>query len=107
VNELSELKRGGLTIQAISELTGYDPRPSGNIYCSPKYAPRTAPPSKLEEFKPYLAERLKAGVWNAQVLLRELKQVGYQGGYTILKGWLQPQRSETRAVAVRRYGAKK
>jgi hypothetical protein len=49
-------------------------------------------PSKLEPHKACLDDRLKAGVWNAQVLLRELRQQGYQGGYTILKDWLQPQR---------------
>src|SRR5690349_18040141 len=35
-----------------------------------------------------LEDRMKAGVWNAQVLLRELRKLGYQGGYTILKDWL-------------------
>ena len=48
--------------------------------------------SKLEPFKPYLKERLQAGVWNAQVLLRELRERNYSGGYTILTDWLRPQR---------------
>jgi len=42
-------------------------------------------------------------VWNAQVLLRELRQQGYQGGYTILKDWLQPQQTAGKATAVRRF----
>ena len=33
-------------------------------------------PSKLDRIKPYLEERMKAGVWNAQVLLRELRRAG-------------------------------
>jgi transposase len=37
------------------------------------------------------------------VLLRELRQQNYGGGYTILKDWLQPQRSAARTVAVRRF----
>jgi hypothetical protein len=37
--------------------------------------------SNLEPFKPYLKERLKAGVWNAQVLMRELRERNYSGGY--------------------------
>lgn len=45
--------------------------------------------SKLEPYKPYLDERLKAGVWNAQVLLRELRERNYGGGYTILTDWLR------------------
>ena len=46
---------------------------------------------------------MRAGVWNAQVLLRELRERNYSGGYTILKDWLHPQRSSARAVAVRRF----
>ncbi len=37
--------------------------------------------------------KLKAGVWNAQVRLREVRQRGYGGGYTILKDCLHPQRT--------------
>ncbi len=60
-------------------------------------------PGKLDPFKPYLKERLQAGVWNAQVLLRELARASYSGGYTILTDWLRPQREAARTVAVRRF----
>ena len=63
----------------------------------------SAQPSKLDAFKPYLEERLRAGVWNARVLLRELRERNYAGGYTILTDWLRPQRSGARVVAVRRF----
>jgi transposase len=107
VEEINELKREGLSIQAISQLTGFDRKtirkyllqPTGR----PVYSPRPAPMSKLEAFKPYLKERLQAGVWNAQVLLREVRDRNYQGGYTILTDWLRPQRKEARVVAVRRF----
>ena len=45
----------------------------------------------VEPFKAYLAERLQAGVWNARVLLRELRSHKYKGGYTILTDRLRPQ----------------
>ena len=48
--------------------------------------------SKLDAFKPYIEERMKAGVWNAQVLLRDMRARGFSGGYTILKDWLHPAR---------------
>ena len=60
-------------------------------------------PGKLEPFKAYLNERLQAGVWNAWVLLRELRERGYSGSYTILTDWLRPQRQSARVVAVRRF----
>jgi transposase len=107
VQELKELQRQGMSIQAISKLTGWD-RKTIRKYVQaagvvPEYGPRPAQPSKLDAFKPYLEERLRAGVWNAQVLLRELRERNYSGGYTILKDWLQPQREATRTVAVRRF----
>ena len=81
MEEINELKREGLSIQAISELTGYDRKTIRKYLLKPDgrpvYGPRPAPVSKLEPFKPYLKERLQAGVWNAQVLLRELRERNY------------------------------
>ncbi len=106
MQEIAELKRQGLSIRAISRLTGYDRKTIGKYLISaeiPSYGPRVAVASKLEGFKPYLEERMRAGVWNARVLLRELRQRGYQGGYTLLTDWLRPQRKAAGTVAVRRF----
>src|SRR5215472_397690 len=96
-----------MSIQAISKLTGWDRKTVRKYLLQPnawpEYGPRRKPTSKLDLFKSYLEERLRAGVWNAQVLLRELRERNYPGGYTILKDWLQPQRSSARVVAVRRF----
>ena len=49
---------------------------------------REARPSKLDPYKQYIDERVKAAApdWiPATVLLREVKALGYPGGYTILK----------------------
>jgi transposase len=62
-----------------------------------------AAPSKLEPYKGYLKERLRAGVWNAAVLLRELHERNYDGGYTILKDWLHPRRRLAESVGVQRF----
>src|SRR5207302_8923771 len=95
VQDLSEMRQIGLSVTAISELTGYDRKTVRRYLLEdtavPAYGPRGAQPSKLDVHKPYLEERLKAGVWNAQVLLRELRERGYCCGYTILKDWTQPQ----------------
>src|ERR1051326_1255345 len=61
------------------------------------------PAGKLEPFKAYLGKRLQAGVWNARVLLRELRSRNYTGGYTLLTDWLRPQREAARVIAVRRF----
>jgi transposase len=106
VEDIEELKRQGLSIRAISRLTGMD-RKTITKYLQapgiPHYAPRPAEASKLDPFKFQLEERMKAGVWNARVLLRELREQGYQGGYTILTDWLRPQRKAAQTAAVRRF----
>jgi transposase len=106
VDEINELKRCGMSIQAISELTGYDRKTIRKYLLKPvipAYRRRPTAAGKLEPFKPYLSERMQAGVWNAQVLLRELRERNYGGGYTILKDWLKPQPESAQVVAVRRF----
>jgi len=49
--------------------------------------------SKLDPFKPKVDELLEADVWNAKVILREIQALGYQGGYTILREYIQPKRA--------------
>ena len=107
VQEIKELKREGVSIGGIKELTGCDPKtirkylklPAGR----PEYRARPAKASKLEPFKPYLNDRLQAGVWNAQVLLHELRKRDYGGGYSILTDWLRPRREAAGVAAVRRF----
>jgi transposase len=107
VDEINQLKREGLSILAISNLTGYDRKTIRKYLLGPEarpfYGPRPAPESKLEPFKAYLGERLQVGVWNGRVLLRELRSRNYTGGYTILTDWLRPQREAAHAIAVRRF----
>jgi transposase len=85
VHELEQMKQLGLSVSAISEVTDYDRKTVRKYLIEPEavpaYGPRAAQPSKLDLHKPFLQERLTAGVWNAQVLLREIRQRGYGGGY--------------------------
>ena len=88
-------------------MTGFDRKTVrkylANPERQPRYRPRQKRPSQLDPFKPYIDERLAAGVWNAVVLLRELRERGYAGGYSTVKEYLQPKREESRAAAVRRF----
>lgn len=107
MHQIQQLKREGLSVSAISAATGYD-RKTIRKYLTepqalPRYGPREPRPSKLDPYQPYIEERLAAGVWNAVVLLRELKERGYAGGYSILKEYLHPKRQAARLVAVRRF----
>lgn len=107
MHDIGELKRQGLSVQAISNTMGIDRKTVRKYLLQPGkvpvYGPRAPQPGKLDPFKPYLSERLKSGVWNAQVLLRELRERSYTGGYTTLTDWLRPQRAAASVVAVRRF----
>jgi transposase len=106
VNDIHEFKRQGLSLKEISALTGFDPKTLRKYLRdskTPRYGPRQKRPSKLDPFKPYLQQRMAAGVWNATVLLEEIGQQGYTGSYSILRAFLQPLRREASAVAVRRF----
>ena len=107
MQQIEELVRQGVSRAEIGRLTGFDPKTIRKYLqegaAAPRYGPRQPRPSKLDRFKPYIEERLEAGVWNAAVLLGELRERGYSGGYTILKDYLQPLREAARTVAVRRF----
>ena len=65
VKQIEELKRQGLSVRAISELTGYDRKtirryPVG-ASATPVYGPRPAAASKLDPFRDYPKERMQAG----------------------------------------------
>jgi transposase len=106
VNEIHILHRQGVSVRTISRLTGFDRKTirkylrDGSI---PRYGPREPRPSKLDPFVDFLESRLQAGVWNGVVLLRELRERGYRGGYTRLKDYLHPRRRAATEVAVRRF----
>lgn len=107
VRDIQELQRQGLSVSAIAAVTGYD-RKTIRKYLTeaapvPTYGPRAPRASKLDPYREFLERRLQAGVWNAQVLLRELVQQGYSGSYTLVKEYLQPRREAAREVAVRRF----
>lgn len=107
MQQIEELIRQGVSRAEIGRLTGFDPKTIRKYLqqgaTAPRYGPRQPRTSKLDGFKPYIEERLRAGVWNAVVLLGELRQRGYSSGYTILKDYLQPLREAARSVAVRRF----
>jgi transposase len=107
VNQIEEMRRQGLSVTGIAEMTGFD-RKTVRKYLrhpevEPRYGPRPGRPSLLDAYKPYIDQRLSAGVWNAVVLIRELREQGYAGSYSTVKEYLQPKREASRVAAVRRF----
>lgn len=59
---------------------------------APSAKRRGARGSLLDPYKPLIDELLRSGVWNAQVILRELQARGYSGQKTIVRDYIHPKR---------------
>ena len=93
------MKREGLSTQAISQSHRVRPQdgpqvPAVHPRWPAGYGPRVASAEQAGPAQGVPGRPAESRVWNAAVLLREIRQRGYQGGYTILKDWLQPQREQ-------------
>jgi len=101
---IKSLNQRGTYIKDIAAELGVHPRTVSRALKrkgapSPTHAPVG---SKLEPYKPKIDRLLKEGVWNANVILREIQADGYRGGYTVLRQYIQPKRVErTRKATVR------
>ena len=106
VRAMYELKGKGQSIRGIARELGLSRNTVRKYLRSPEI-PKARPPakrvSKLEPYKQYIERRLSHGVDNCVVLLREIREQGYTGGYTILKDLVQPSRRRRVAQATMRF----
>lgn len=49
--------------------------------------------SKLDPYKPLIDRLLGEGVWNAEVIVREIRAAGYRGGRSIVQDYIRPKRA--------------
>jgi transposase len=89
-----ELHRQGVTVSAIARHVGLD-RKTVRRYIArglepPVYGPRKPRTTQLHRFEQYLRERIAAfPQLTGRRLHRELREIGYTGGYTILTEFLR------------------
>src|SRR6267142_888939 len=105
--EIRVLHRHGKSIREIARETGVA-RNTVRRYLrdeeAARYKPRPPRSTKLDPFKVYVAERLGSAApeWiPASVLLMELRERGYSGGYTMLKLFVASLRPQP-ALGIRR-----
>jgi transposase len=102
---IKSLRKRGMYIEDIAAELGVHPRTVSRAL-KRKGAPspkRTPAGSKLEPYKPKIDRLLQAGVWNANVILREIQAEGYTGGYTVLRQYIQPKRADRTSKATVRF----
>ena len=106
MKELYELKGEGRSIRGIARELGVS-RNSVRKYLRslglPREKPRRRRASKLDPYTEYIDVTLSEGLENCVVLLRELRTLGYGGGYTILKDYVQPRRRRRQSRATVRF----
>lgn len=92
---IKALKRRGVYQKDIAEQLGVHPKTVSRAL------QRSAAPQgtrkhrmrKLAPYKPTVDRLLSEGVWNAVVILREIQEEGYSGGYTMLLQYIAPKRA--------------
>ena len=91
---IHDLKDQGLSIQAIAQRVGLD-RKTVRKYLQqglavPTYGPRQPRPTKLDAFRPYLDHRIgQYPDLSGSRLLRELRERGFTGGYSMVTDYLR------------------
>ncbi len=105
---IHDLKRQGLSVSAIAREVGLDRKTVRRHLAQgiepPVYGPRAPRPRALEAYEPYLRERVAAypGL-SAKRLLREIREFGYTGCYSVVTDFLRTVRPPRQPVFERRF----
>ena len=105
---IHDLKREGLSLSAIARQSGLD-RKTVRKYLdrgleAPAYTPRDPRPCLIDPYAGYLRERVaRYPDLSGRRLFREIRDLGYEGGYTAVTDFLRDARPPKRPVFERRF----
>lgn len=105
---IHDLKKQGLSISAIARKVGCDRKTVRKHLdrglAAPVYGPRAPRPRAIAPFEAYLRERvLSFPDLTGARLLREIRDMGYEGGYTAVTDFLREVRPPRQAAFERRF----
>ena len=106
MKEIYEMKGAGHSIREIARELEVSRNTVRRYLQSPEaMRPKARPPrgSKLDPYTEYIDGRMAEGLENCMVLHRELTGLGYDGGYSILKGYVSPRRRCRQPEATMRF----
>ena len=104
--EIYEMKGAGRSIRGIAGELGIARNTVRRYLKSPEAIRAKSRPhqaSKLDQYTGYIDRRLHEGLENCVVLHRELRALGYDGGYSILKDYVSPRRRPRQPDATMRF----
>ena len=105
--EIRVMARRGESVRAIAKELGCSRNTVRRYLREPaalRYGPRAPRLQKLSPYQTYLSERIAQARprWiPATVLMREIRQLGYDGGISRLKAWLGPHKTVVAEPVVR------
>lgn len=102
---IKTLKQRGVYTKDIAAALGVHPRTVSRALQRGSAPPRQRKPraSKLDPYKAEIDRLLAEGVWNGVVILRAIQALGYNGGHTILRDYIHPQRVQRAGKATVRF----
>ena len=106
VKEINEMKGAGRSIRGIAGELGIARNTVRRSLKSPEAMRPKHRPSrgwKLDAYTEYVDRRISEGLENCVVLHRELKALGYDGGYSILNSYVSPRRRRRQPDATMRF----
>ena len=102
---ITERRRQGVYITDIAHELGVHPRTVRRALARGSEPPRRPKqrPSKLDPYKARIDEMLAEGIWNAEVIYRDIGKAGYAGKLSILRAYIRPKRKLRPSAGTVRY----
>ena len=106
MKEIYEMKGAGRSIRGIAHELDVSRNTVRRYLKSPEaMRPRPRPPrgSKLDPYAEHIDRRMAEGLENCRVLDREVRALGYQGGYSTMVQYVRPRRQHKQPEATMRF----
>lgn len=102
---ISERRSEGVFIKDIAAELGVHPKTVRRALKRGSEPPRrpSLRPSKLDPYKARVDEMLADGLWNAEVIYRDIRKAGYPGRLSILRAYIRPKRRLRAPLGTVRY----
>jgi transposase len=103
---IREMHMQGLSISEIARRTGRDRKTVRKVLRGaliPEQKERRRKKRKIDPYVPYLLKRIERGVLNARKLYQEVTELGYEGGETQVRTFVQSYRLPSQPQATRRF----